>query len=146
MSLEQTRAALSGLEREQARADELSDRLRREAARVSELARLLALRDRLARERASIAQACVERGTQIEQRMQEWRALWSPLGIEPKDPASMHAWLLQVSARLDARAPCTRPAQSMSARSARRFEEDGAIAGALSATPDTSSRTRSTGQ
>ena len=101
VSLEQTRAALTNLEREQARADELADRLRREAARVNELARLLAQRERLGRDTEHLAQARSARAEQIAQRLDEWRALWSPLGIEPKEPASMHAWLLQVSARLE---------------------------------------------
>ena len=101
VSLEQTRAALSALEREQARADELADRLRREAARVSELARLLAQRERLGRERVALAEARAKRAEQRREREREWRALWAPLGIEPKEPASMHAWLLQVSARLE---------------------------------------------
>jgi uncharacterized protein YhaN len=101
VSLEQTRAALSALEREQGRADELADRLRREAARVSELARLLAQRERLARERVALAEARAKRAEQRREREREWLALWSPLGIEPKEPASMHAWLLQVSARLE---------------------------------------------
>lgn len=101
ISLEQTRAALASLEREEARADELADRLRREAARVNELARLLALRERLARDVQHLDEARATRAEQIQTRLEEWRALWSPLGIEPKEPGSMHAWLLQVSARLE---------------------------------------------
>jgi uncharacterized protein YhaN len=100
-ALEHAREAASALEREQAKSDELADRLRREAARVSELARLLAQRDRLARDRLRLDAAQIERAAQADALQQEWRALWSPLGIEPKEPAAMHAWLLQVSARLE---------------------------------------------
>ena len=142
VALEQTRAALSGLEREQTRADELADRLRREAARVSELARLLAQRERLARETVSLEQARNARARQIDERMHEWRALWSPLGIEPKDPASMHAWLLQVSARLET-AERQRDVSAIKLEEARealaRFEEDwGKRMERLQLAPDTS--------
>lgn len=142
VSLEQTRAALANLEREQARADELSDRLRREAARVSELARLLALRERLAREGERLEGAHRARAAELERRMQEWRALWAPLGIEPKDPASMHAWLLQVSARLET-AERQRDAAELKLHEAKealaRFQDDWAKRMArLQLAPDTS--------
>jgi uncharacterized protein YhaN len=126
-ALDHAREAASALEREQTKSDELADRLRREAARVSELARLFSLRDRLARDRERFQAARAEQVTQEQVLAQEWRALWAPLGIAPKEPAAMQAWLLQVSARLET-AERQREAADIKLKEAQealaRFEED----------------------
>lgn len=74
-------------------ADDVGDRLRREADRVAQLAALLAELDGLVgsaevldRELARIAGA--ERGQAAE-----WRAAWAPSAVDPLPPAEMRAWL-----------------------------------------------------
>ena len=76
-----------------ARADQLSDRLRKEAQRVNEKKRLLAdrkkLEAQLPRLESQIAYCETERA-EIEN---EWRALWTPLSINPGTPGEMLEWL-----------------------------------------------------
>ncbi|HYO12976.1 MAG TPA: AAA family ATPase [Thermoanaerobaculia bacterium] len=74
-------------------ADDLADRLRREADRVQLQAQLSARRDQLAGELAGLDSeiAAVEEETsRIES---AWKDLWRPCGIEPLPPREMHpAW------------------------------------------------------
>ena len=77
------------------RADELSDELRREADRAGQFARLLVQeRDqtRLLAQRETELAAVREALAQVES---QWRATWAPLGIEPRRPGEMRAWLAQ---------------------------------------------------
>lgn len=75
------------------RADELSDRLRREADRVAKFATLSADRDRAARDiEESVAAA--ERGRTAEEAEQgRWQAAWAAAGIAPRSPGEMQAFL-----------------------------------------------------
>lgn len=79
-------------------ADEIGDRLRREAARVAKLAALLA--DRGATKKrieASLAEAAqVER--RFEEAAERFRALFRSCGIEPRHPAEMRGWLARQAA------------------------------------------------
>ncbi|MGC4086315.1 MAG: AAA family ATPase [Polyangiaceae bacterium] len=75
------------------RADELADRLRREAARVNELSTLRAEVTALARERADVA---AQRASLLTARAALWvehRAAFQAVGIEPLPPAEMRGWL-----------------------------------------------------
>ena len=83
------------------RADELADRLRREATRVAEHARLLAERDAAERERARLD---AQRDAQASERAalaQAWAELWAVLAIEPGPPAQMSALLHKLSGLLE---------------------------------------------
>jgi uncharacterized protein YhaN len=73
-------------------ADDLADRLRREADRVQRQASLLARRDQLARALAALeAEECT--AVQDEERLRaEWAALWQPCGLAPRTPKEMQAW------------------------------------------------------
>jgi uncharacterized protein YhaN len=77
-------------ERSVGAADDLADRLRREAGRVQEQARLLARQEEL-RGLAAAAEADAARtaadGKQLDA---DWRALWKPCGIAPLPPREMH--------------------------------------------------------
>lgn len=79
------------------RADEVSDRLRREAERVAKLAGHLAAREADARQ----AEARRVELASIEQKqtaaMEAWRALFRPAGIEPLSPGEMRGWLARHS-------------------------------------------------
>lgn len=77
------------------RADELSDELRREADRAGQFARLLVQereQTRLLAQREADLVAARDALGQVEG---QWRATWSPLGIEPRRPVEMRAWLAQ---------------------------------------------------
>lgn len=76
-----------------AQCDELGDRLRREASKVSEKARLIASLE-IGRERqksnAVERQTAQSAAAELEQR---WRDIWMPAGIEPTAPEDMKGWL-----------------------------------------------------
>ena len=74
-------------------ADELSDRLRREADRVHALASLQARQHAVRRQTTDIAQQ-LEAWTVEKSRIDvEWRALWAPCQILPRTPREMRVWL-----------------------------------------------------
>jgi uncharacterized protein YhaN len=85
--------ALQMLARAIGRCDEIADRLRREATRVSELVALRAESNALAQELEALKaeQQALERGREAVVR--ENRAAFEALGIEPLPPAEMRAWL-----------------------------------------------------
>ncbi|HEX7182961.1 MAG TPA: AAA family ATPase [Thermoanaerobaculia bacterium] len=71
-------------------ADELADRLRREADRVQQQAQLLARRDAL-QESAGLADQEEDEASRELARLQEdWKRLWRPCGIDPLPPREMH--------------------------------------------------------
>jgi uncharacterized protein YhaN len=76
-------------------ADELVDRLRAESERVVKQASLAALRhekeDGITRANERIARA--EQAAGVAEK--DWIALWSPLGIKPRSPKEMAAWMKQ---------------------------------------------------
>ncbi len=74
-------------------ADELSDRLRREADRVHATASLLAKQKAAQGQTAALGEqleACTAETHRLDV---EWRALWAPSWIEPRTPREMRAWL-----------------------------------------------------
>jgi uncharacterized protein YhaN len=73
-------------------ADDVADRLRREADRVQRQAHLLARREQLARAPAAL-EAEESAAVQEEERLrEEWTALWRPCGFVPRPPKEMQAW------------------------------------------------------
>jgi uncharacterized protein YhaN len=84
------------------RGDELADRLRREAQRVSQLARLLSEQGDVARERSRLEGKDRVHGAEAEALASEWRCVWEPIGVQPRSPAEMHALLGKVTGLLDA--------------------------------------------
>ncbi|MFI5296781.1 MAG: AAA family ATPase [Polyangiales bacterium] len=87
-------------------ADDVADRLRREADRVATFATLRSQRDAELRElgeaeeRHKVLEASRTRDTEA------WRALWSPIGIEPLSPREMGQWLQRYAKLADDRARC----------------------------------------
>ncbi len=107
-----------------AEADDLADRLRREADRVQRQARLVARERRLADDLAALESAAAETATENARIEQGWRGLWAPCGLEPGPPAEMRAWLARWE-RLRERATALagerrRLARSAAARAAHR--------------------------
>ena len=78
-------------------ADQLADRLRREADRVAEKAQLIADEHKLDARLADLRQKLrvAEQGREDVQR--QWQELWRPLGIEPLAPREMRAWFARQS-------------------------------------------------
>ena len=74
-------------------ADEVADRLRREAERVTRQATLLAQHERVT---TTLQLLALERETldaTLYQEQQQWHSLWQSCGITPHAPRAMRAWL-----------------------------------------------------
>jgi uncharacterized protein YhaN len=76
-----------------ARADAISDRLRREAARVAKLAALLADRDAGARRAEALKAERHSLELRLKKADEAFRKLFRPAGIDPLSPAEMRGWL-----------------------------------------------------
>lgn len=74
-------------------ADEIADRLRREAQRVHDRATLSARRDACARRIVQTDLDLVELDRLAGQWQTAWVALWSPAGVTPLPPAEMQSWM-----------------------------------------------------
>ncbi len=77
-------------------ADEISDRLRREADRVQQLAALAAdLRE--VEQHSSLVVEQLHRSSEERQQIDvEWQSLWAPCAIQPLPPREMREWLSRV--------------------------------------------------
>jgi uncharacterized protein YhaN len=71
-------------------ADELGDRLRREADRVQLQAQLSARRDQLAAGAADLEADVAAAGEEAARLEAAWKDLWRPCGIDPLPPREMH--------------------------------------------------------
>jgi len=78
-----------------AQADEVADRLRREAERVTRQAALLAQREKATKTLEQLAAHRDALDAELRQQRQRWRSLWQPAGITPLSPREMRAWLDQ---------------------------------------------------
>ena len=74
-------------------ADEVSDRLRREADRVHALASLQAKQEGVQRKAEEIAEQLEATMAEKDQLDADWRELWTPCQIVPRTPREMRAWL-----------------------------------------------------
>ncbi len=74
-------------------ADEVGDRLRREAKRAADLAKRTADRDKLSKASEDEQRRLNEATEQRETCLRQWRDVWRPLGIEPLSPREMRSWL-----------------------------------------------------
>jgi DNA repair exonuclease SbcCD ATPase subunit len=74
-------------------ADEVSDRLRREADRVHALASLQAKQEGGQQQAAEIAEQLETTNVEKVQLDADWHALWAPCQIVPRSPREMRAWL-----------------------------------------------------
>jgi len=76
-----------------AKADELADRLRREADRVAKRAHLLAQSTATEHELRLMEERYQAASDRLGQLQQAWAAAWQPAGIEPLSPPEMRAWM-----------------------------------------------------
>ena len=101
-------------------ADELSDRLRREAGRVHEQAGQSARRDALARALAALDRDHEAAAAERERLDGEWRGIWRPCRVEPRPPREMQDWIRTTSACWSAPRSCAPCARSGSCSRPRR--------------------------
>jgi uncharacterized protein YhaN len=74
-------------------ADELSDRLRREASRVAEYSMLLAEQESATNEQEQQTKKWHQLETVLANLQNEWENSWKPTGIKPWTPSEMRGWL-----------------------------------------------------
>ena len=74
-------------------ADEVSDRLRREADRVHALASLQARQEGGQRQAEKIAEELEAANAEKDQLDADWQSLWAPCQIVPRTPREMRAWM-----------------------------------------------------
>lgn len=74
-------------------ADEIADRLRREADRVAQLAQLLVGRESCLSKMAELDRVRGELAAEHIEMEAEWTALWRAAGVEPLPPGEMLTWL-----------------------------------------------------
>lgn len=74
-------------------ADELADRLRREADRVAQQAELLSQREKYSGEIASLKDELNKVGNESSSLQKEWSDLWQDSGITPISPKEMRSWI-----------------------------------------------------
>lgn len=87
--------ALNVYEREVLRADELADRLRREAQQVAEKSRWMASRTELKKVVPTERQRVEEATEQHRQLEDKWHELWAQSSLQPGTPREMLSWLRQ---------------------------------------------------
>lgn len=73
-------------------ADELADRLRREADRVARKAGLLAERTSIITEKENLRPGLEAALKERLKTTQEWLGVWEPVGVKPRSPREMRAW------------------------------------------------------
>lgn len=76
-------------------ADEISDRLRREATRVAQRASLIAQERALDRDIDVLEEKRRQLAQSRDQLVQEWNGCWKATGVTPRSPVEMQAWLGQ---------------------------------------------------
>jgi len=74
------------------RADELADRLRREADRVANKATLLADRETRRNQCVRLEDMVKTAEVELAKIKEEWFAVWEAIGISPKSPREMRVW------------------------------------------------------
>ncbi len=107
-------------------ADELADRLRREADRVVTQAELEAQREQLERSIQEATQGLAPLEACENALAEQWRAAWQCAGIEPNPPREMLAWLRRQQKLIEEAASLRREREELralvEARAARRDE------------------------
>jgi uncharacterized protein YhaN len=81
-------------------ADDIADRLRREADRVAKLAGLLADREGCEEKAKVLEKQKASITARLEVCQRRWREAWQPAGIVPLSPKEMRAWLTRHAALL----------------------------------------------
>jgi uncharacterized protein YhaN len=88
--------ALAEFERALREADDVADRLRREASRVSQLAALLAERESLSGQRRALKHRASEQMREREDSSAQWQALWTRASVPPRSPPECQELLIKL--------------------------------------------------
>jgi uncharacterized protein YhaN len=88
-------------ERSVERADEIADRLRREADRVAKKAKLAADHETRTSQAATVRDMMAVAAAELEKIGLEWRNAWEPSAVSPASPREMRAWLQDQRAILE---------------------------------------------
>ena len=83
-----------------ANADDVADRLRREADRVAQNAHFIAQQTAIRQNLADMEESRMKLNHQLREMELEWNKHWEPTGIVPLSPKEMRAWCLKQSALL----------------------------------------------
>jgi uncharacterized protein YhaN len=75
------------------KADQLSDRLRREANRVTQMTRLISEKETGDIQRKDLKEQLGQAENQLAAVNEEWLKVWEPAGIAPRSPREMRAWI-----------------------------------------------------
>ena len=75
------------------KSDDISDRLRREEGRVTKLAQFLSQKEKLSGDIEGLNERREALLKEKSKLVEDWSALWQPLGIVPLPPAEMRAWI-----------------------------------------------------
>jgi uncharacterized protein YhaN len=109
------------------RADDLADRLFREADRVAQAAQYALERDGLLREEAAraaeLSRAVEERGAELSR----WRSEWQASGIEPRSPSEMRRFVADYERLVEARRAWVDAETEASGLRQRMAEHEGAL-------------------
>ncbi|MBN1931733.1 MAG: AAA family ATPase [Desulfobacterales bacterium] len=82
-------------------ADEIADRLRREADRVAKKANLLADRETLKSQSFRYKNRLDAAESKLKDFQGRWLSVWEPIGIYPRSPREMRAWLIKQTALVE---------------------------------------------
>lgn len=118
-------------ERSIATADDVADRLRREADRVAEQASLEAQRKQAEEARDAAQQELTRLESEVPTLQGRWQALWQPAAITPHPPREMLAWLRRQGLLVDSAAALRGKRDELEALDARRAEACMAVLSAL---------------
>jgi uncharacterized protein YhaN len=83
-------------------ADEIADRLRREAERVASHANLLVEQAACSAELEELSRQTAALEARAAEAAERWRALWAPCGVPARPPDEMRAWLSGHAAAIEA--------------------------------------------
>lgn len=75
------------------KADDVADRLRREADSVAKKAGLLAARQTRNRKRESLSEQLDEAETVLKEAQESWQAEWAGINVVPRSPREMRIWI-----------------------------------------------------
>jgi uncharacterized protein YhaN len=105
---------LAAYENARQRADEIADRLRREARRVSQLSALITEREGIARDQELLAERQAELDRTSQQLATDWQALWAKVGMQPRSPLEMSGLLSKIGALIELSGRCEARARQLS--------------------------------
>ena len=76
-------------------ADQVGDRLRREADRVATQATLVAEHTKLEMGLRNLEEHRTKWRRRLDKLQEEWQKLWAPTGIDPLPPKEMRSWIIR---------------------------------------------------